>query len=206
MCKPPFGVVFAFFYDITNKKGKESVILCGREGTGLTDEERSALLIVWIERYSEPLLRMCFMQLRDYALAEDVLQETLIKAWRAMPKYERQPILHEKAWLMRIAINACHDVQRSRWMRHASATIALDDLPQASAAVMPEDRELFLDICALPDKFREVLLLYYYQRLSMRDVAQVLGIDVSTVHARLKKAEELLKRKLTEEGDGHEEQ
>ena len=71
---------------------------------------------------------------------------------------------------------------------------------------MPEDRSLFLDVCALPDKFREVLLLYHYQRLSMRDVAQVLDVDVSTVHARLKKAENLLKRQLTEEVDGHEDQ
>ena len=167
----------------------------------MTDTDREARLTAWVDRYSEPLLRMCFIQLQDHALAEDALQETFIKAWKAMPKYERRPILHERAWLARIALNVCRDVQRSRWMRNAKATIALEDLPQASAAVMPEDRSLFLDICTLPEKYREVLLLYHYQRLSMRDAAKVLGLDVSTVHGRLKKAEGLLKCKLTEEVD-----
>ena len=172
----------------------------------MTDGERTIRLTEWVERYSESLLRMCFVQLQDHALAEDALQETFIKAWKAMPQYEQRPILNERAWLSRIAINVCHDVQRSHWMRQAKSAIALDELPPASAAVMPEDRSLFLDVCALPDKFREVLLLYHYQRLSMRDVARVLDVDVSTVHARLKKAENLLKRQLTEEVDGHEDQ
>ena len=167
----------------------------------MTDTEREARLTAWVDQYAQALLRICFVQLQDHALAEDALQETFIKAWTAMPKYERRPILHEKAWLTRIALNICHDVQRSRWMRSAKAAIALEDLPQASAAVMPEDRALFLDICTLPEKYREILLLYHYQRLSMRDAAKVLGLDVSTVHGRLKKAEELLRRKLTEEVD-----
>ncbi|MBQ4579994.1 MAG: sigma-70 family RNA polymerase sigma factor [Clostridia bacterium] len=167
----------------------------------MTDTEREARLTAWVDQYAQALLRICFVQLQDHALAEDALQETFIKAWKAMPKYERRPILHEKAWLTRIALNICHDVQRSRWMRSAKAAIALEDLPQASAAVMPEDRALFLDICTLPEKYREILLLYHYQRLSMRDAAKVLGLDVSTVHGRLKKAEELLRRKLTEEVD-----
>jgi len=167
----------------------------------MTDTEREARLTAWVDQYAQALLRICFVQLQDHALAEDALQETFIKAWKAMPKYERRPILHEKAWLTRIALNICHDVQRSRWMRSAKVAIALEDLPQASAAVMPEDRALFLDICTLPEKYREILLLYHYQRLSMRDAAKVLGLDVSTVHGRLKKAEELLRRKLTEEVD-----
>lgn len=167
----------------------------------MTDSEREARLTAWVDRYAEGILRMCFIQLQDHALAEDTLQETFLKAWKAMPKYERRPILHEKAWLMRIALNVCHDVQRSRWMRHVDASQALESLPPSVTMVLPEDRSLFLDICALPEKFREVLLLYHYQRLSLRDAAQVLGLDVSTVHGRLKKAEELLRRKLTEEVD-----
>lgn len=167
----------------------------------MTDAEREARLTDWVDRYSDSLLRMCFIQLSDWALAEDALQETFIKAWKAMPRYERRPILNERAWLSRIAVNVCHDVRRSRWMRHVDVSAALEALPPAQMAVLPEDRSLFLDICALPEKYREVLLLYYYQRLTMRETAQALGADVSTVHARLKKAEGLLRRQLTEEVD-----
>lgn len=168
----------------------------------MADAEREALLTAWVDRYSDSLLRMCFISLRDWALAEDALQETFIKAWRAMPQYEHSPIRNERAWLSRIAVNVCRDVRRTRWMRHVDAAQALEMLPPSQLAVEPEDRTLLLDILAMPEKYRQVLILYHYQRLTMREVAQVLGADVSTVHARLKKAEGMLRRELTEEVDG----
>lgn len=170
----------------------------------MAESEREARLTGWVSTYSEPLLRLCFLQLRDYALSEDALQETFIKAWRAMAKYEQASIHNDQAWLCRIALNVCHDMQRSRWLRHVDAALALDSLPPALFAVEPEDRTLLLDVMNLPEKSREVILLYHYQRLSMRDIAQVLHVDVSTVHGRLKKAEGLLKQVLTEEVDCHE--
>lgn len=168
----------------------------------MADAEREALLTAWVDRYSDSLLRMCFISLRDWALAEDALQETFIKAWRAMPQYEHSPIRNERAWLSRIAVNVCRDLRRTRWMRHVDAAQALEMLPPSQLAVKPEDRTLLLDILAMPEKYRQVLILYHYQRLTMREVAQVLGADVSTVHARLKKAEGMLRRELTEEVDG----
>lgn len=168
----------------------------------MADAEREALLTAWVDRYSDSLLRMCFISLRDWALAEDALQETFIKAWRAMPQYEHSPIRNERAWLSRIAVNVCRDVRRTRWMRHVDAAQALEMLPPSQLAVEPEDRTLLLDILAMPEKYRQVLILYHYQRLTMREVAQVLGADVSTVHARLKKAEGMLRRELTEEVNG----
>ena len=168
----------------------------------MADAEREALLTAWVDRYSDSLLRMCFISLRDWALAEDALQETFIKAWRAMPQYEHSPIRNERAWLSRIAVNVCRDLRRTRWMRPVDAAQALEMLPPSQLAVEPEDRTLLLDILAMPEKYRQVLILYHYQRLTMREVAQVLGADVSTVHARLKKAEGMLRRELTEEVDG----
>lgn len=125
---------------------------------------------------------MCFISLRDWALAEDALQETFIKAWRAMPQYEHSPIRNERAWLSRIAVNVCRDLQRTRWMRHVDAAQALEMLPPSLLAAEPEDRTLLLDILAMPEKYRQVLILYHYQRL--------------------KKAEGMLRRELTEEVDG----
>ena len=167
----------------------------------MADAAREARLTGWVRAYSDGLLRLCFLQLRDYSLSEDALQETFIKAWRAMPRYERAHIQNDRAWLCRIALNVCHDIQRSRWMRHVDAAQAIDSLPPALTAVEPEDRTLLLDVMNLPEKSRTVILLYYYQRLTLRDIAQVLQLDVSTVHARLKKAEGLLRQELTEEVD-----
>lgn len=167
----------------------------------MAEAEREARLTSWVSAYSDGLLRLCFLQLRDHSLCEDALQETFIKAWKAMPKYERANIQNDRAWLCRIALNVCHDFQRSRWLRHVDAAHALESLPPALTAVEPEDRTLLLDVMNLPEKSRTVILLYYYQRLTMRDIAQVLHLDVSTVHARLKRAEGLLRQELTEEVD-----
>lgn len=163
--------------------------------------DREAVLTDWVKQYSESLLRICFVQLSDWSLAEDALQETFIKAWQAMPRYEQSPIHNEKAWLSRIAINVCHDLRRSKWMRHVDAATAIESLPPARISILPEDRLLLLDICTLPEKFRQVLILYHYQHLTLREIGQVLDLDASTVYSRLKKAEALLKRKLTEEVD-----
>ena len=167
----------------------------------MAESDRESRLTDWVSRYSDTLLRLCFIQLQDRALAEDALQETFIKAWRAMPRYEQSAIQNDKAWLSRIALNVCHDIRRSGWMRHVDAATALDALPPSRLTVLPEDRALLLDVCTLPEKYRQVLVLYYYQRLTLRDVADILGIDPSTVYSRLKKAEALLRRKLTEEVD-----
>lgn len=165
----------------------------------MSENEQEALLTRWVGQYSDSLLRLCFIQLKDWAMAEDALQETFIKAWKAMPRYVENPVHNEKAWLSRIALNMCHDLQRSRWMRHVDASKAIESLPAMQTAVLPEDRALVLDIMALPEKYSQVLLLYHYQRLTMREVGEVLDLDASTVYARLKKAEKRLKRQLTEE-------
>ena len=168
----------------------------------MSEAEQTALLTHWVREYSDSLLRLCFIQLTDRTLAEDALQETFIKAWKALSRSDAAPIQNAKAWLCRIALNECSDLRRSRWMRHVDAAQALEMLPPSQLAVEPEDRTLLLDILAMPEKYRQVLILYHYQRLTMREVAQVLGADVSTVHARLKKAEGMLRRELTEEVDG----
>lgn len=151
----------------------------------------------WVREYSQMILRTCFVYLADKQAAEDIMQDTFLKAWKAMDGFKEQQAHSAKAWLMRIAINLCRDHHRSRWFRHVDRAKALEDLPQHYLQVEAEDRSLFLTILALPVKLKQVILLYYYHRMPMQEVAAVLGISVSTVHARLKKAENALKISLT---------
>lgn len=162
---------------------------------------RQERLEAWVAEYSDAILRTCYLCLGDTGLAEDAMQETFLKAWKSMGSYERSRIRSDKAWLMRIALNVCHDVQRSRWMRHIDGRQSLDDLPPSLVAVTPEDHTLRLEIGRLPEKYKQVLLMCYYQELTEREAADALGISVSTVCKRLKKAEALLRRSLTEEGE-----
>ena len=164
---------------------------------------REQRLSRWIEDYSDSILRTCFLYLSDQGQAEDATQDTWIKAWKHMGDFEGQGIVHEKAWLLRIAINTCKDYRRSAWFRHIDGKQALDELPPQLVTVEPEDRSLTMMVMDLPDRLKQVILLYYYQGLTIQETASVLGLSVAAVHRRLRKAEALLKSAL-ERGESHE--
>ena len=142
----------------------------------------------WIRQYGTAVLRTCFVYLSDASLAEDAMQETFLKAWRHMGQYQARNGASEKTWLMHIAMNVCRDMRRSRWMKHVDLSRALEDLPQQMCSVLPQERGLMLDIMALPDKFKQVILLYYYQDMTMQEIASVLDIAVSTAGKRVNSA------------------
>jgi RNA polymerase sigma-70 factor (ECF subfamily) len=154
---------------------------------------REQKLNQWIEDYSDSILRTCFLYLSDQTQAEDATQDTWIKAWKHMDDFERKGIANEKAWLLRIAINTCKDYRRTAWFRHVDRSKALDELPPQLIAVEPEDRTLTLMVMDLPDRYKQVILLHFFQGLTMQETADALGASQSTVHRRLKKAEEMLR-------------
>ena len=157
---------------------------------------REQRLSRWIEDYSDSIMRTCYLYLSDQGQAEDATQDTWVKAWKHMSNFERQGIANEKAWLLRIAINTCKDYRRSAWFRHVDRARALDELPPQLVSVEPEDHSLTLMVMDLPDRLKQVILLYYYQGLTMLETAEALGTSQTTVHRRLKKAEEFLKVSL----------
>ena len=164
------------------------------EVPGMIREQR---LNRWIEEYSDSILRTCFLYLSDQAQAEDATQDTWIKAWKHMDDYERKNIANDKAWLLRIAINTCKDYRRSAWFRHIDRSKALEELPPQLVAVEAEDHSLTLMVMGLPDRYKQVILLYYFQGLTMQETAEAIGASQATVQRRLKKAESLLKAELT---------
>ena len=154
----------------------------------------------WLEaamaQWEVPLLRTCYLLLRDVALAEDAVQETFLKAWRAHGEYRREA--SEKTWLMRIAVNTCRDMARSRWLRHIDRRVDMADLPEAAVAFTEPDDAVTRAILSLPDALRQAVTLRYYQGLSIQECADVLHIHRRTVHYRLDKAERALRAALEE--------
>ena len=155
--------------------------------------ERNRILENWIEAYSDQILRVCFLYLSDTALAEDALQDTWIKAWKALTRQSALPE-HEKTWLMRIAINTCKDYTRTAWFRHVDRRTAADELPESLLCTVQPDHSLSMAVMELPGKYKQVILLYYYQGLTMDETGNALGLSRSCVYRRLKKAEELLRK------------
>ena len=158
---------------------------------------REERLSEWIEAYSDTILKTCYLYLSDHSQAEDATQDTWIKAWKHMEDFERKQIANEKAWLLRIAINTCKDYRRTAWFRHIDRKQSLDALPPYMLAAEEKDKTLTLLVMELPDRYKQVILLYYFQGLTMRETADALGSSQSTVQRRLKQAEALLKISLT---------
>lgn len=147
-----------------------------------------------VDEWQLPLLRLCYLQLRDKGLAEDAVQETFLKAFRNFGTFRGD--CSEKTWLTRIAVNTCRDMQRGSWFRHIDRRVTPDMLPEAAVSPKEEQLELTLAVMKLPVKYREAILLYYYQDMDTTEIGEVLGIAQSSVSNRLKKGRELLRRAL----------
>lgn len=145
-------------------------------------------------QYQQSLLRTCFLYLRDRTLAEDAVQETFLKAYRSLASFRGE--CSEKTWLMKIAMNTCCDLRRAHRLRSIDPRRIPELLPQAAEPFAPAEEELVTQVIQLPRKLREVILLYYYQDMTVTEIAVSLGISQSSVSGRLKRAREKLRALL----------
>lgn len=146
-----------------------------------------------LREYGDGLLRMCTLCLGgDVYLAEDAVQDTFIKAMGAWPSF--RGVCSEKTWLTGIAINICRSYLRSPWRRKRVEWEPKEIADDRQG--VPCDDTLLRAVLALPVKYREVVVLYYYRQLKAKEVAEMLGVSVSAVTMRLTRARELLKKSL----------
>ena len=124
-----------------------------------------------------------------YADAEDAEQETFLKAWKHMERFQGRNQCTPKTWLMKIACNTCRDHMRRAFRKHEVPKADLSAFLQGDS----DDRELILDVMNLPEKYRAVILLFYLQNMTVRETALALHISPSTVSRRLEKAKRLLR-------------
>ena len=169
---------------------------------------REQRMLQWIEEYADDIRKICHMYLTDRSQADDAFQDTFLKAWKSMSAYERKAVDNDKAWLLRIAINTCRDYYRTGWFRHMDCSQDFDALATRCPAEgwvnsqQSADHELAMEICGLQEKYKQVILLHYYQGMTLREVASTLALPLATVQRRLKKVESLLRMAWTGgEGD-----
>lgn len=157
-------------------------------------ESRQTRLTRLVEEHQGLLLRICYVKLADAELARDAVQETFLKACRALDTFRGDA--SERTWLIRIAVNTCRSMQRSGWHRHNDRRITPEDLPLAADVSRDEDVDLMCAIMALPEKLREVILLYYWQNMSVTEIARALKLGQSAVSGRLARARTKLRTLL----------
>ena len=151
----------------------------------------NAQLLRLMQDYGPHVVGLCTLLLKDAHLAQDVAQETFIRAWKQGNLRQET----EKTWLTRVAVNLCRDEQRSRWFRHVDRRFTPEELPiQADAP--DEDNDLLDRVYRLPAREREVIVMHYWNDMAPEDIAALLHIDRATVFRRLARGRKRLKLEL----------
>ena len=141
-----------------------------------------------VKTYSDSLLKTAFAILRSTDDAEDVVQEVFIKLISKQPKYKDSA--HEKAWLLRVTINTAKNMRKSASKNHLPLT---EEIPFSD-----QNADLLSVVMSLPERYRTVIHLYYYEGYSIKEIAAVLKLPAATVGTRLARARDLLKGEISE--------
>lgn len=149
-------------------------------------------------RFADDVLRVSYFYLGNREQAEDVTQEVFIRLMRQRPQLKEGS---EKSWLFKVALNLCRDLWRSAWMKRVIlGSKKLDLIPADDEIEDRLEKEAVLQaLYALPAQVREVFLLYYYQNMTIEEIAEVVGSPPGTVASRLSRGREKLRGLLEED-------
>ena len=146
-----------------------------------------------VERHQDMVYRVALHSLGTPQDADDAVQEVFLRLYQRAEPFDSPE--HLRRWLLRVTLNYCRDVLKSPWRRRR---VSLESLPELPAFQREEERVLYQTVMSLPEKYRTVLDLFYYEELSVREIAALLHIEVSAVTTRLSRARGKLKDALGE--------
>lgn len=147
-----------------------------------------------IEKYRDNLFATAFSVCRNPQDADDVVQETFIQYHTTDRCFESEQ--HIRAWLIRTAINKAKNINRAFWRR---TSVPLEEYIETLVFETPEAEGLFEEVMRLPEKYRTVIHLFYYEDYTVKEIAEILGLSESNVKVRLTRGREMLRKALKEE-------
>ena len=150
-----------------------------------------------IESYGDMVRRLCLVHLKNPADTEDIFQNVFLKYVLSPVVFESPE--HEKAWLIRVTLNACKDLVKSFFR---SRTVPLEELLDQPAPLSEEHREVLEAVLALPQKYRDAVYLHYYEGYTAAEIGKLLGKNTNTVYTLLTRAREQLRKTLGGDRDG----
>lgn len=147
-----------------------------------------------VEMYASMIYRIAYTRMQNVADAEDITQEVLLKYLKAGKTFRDEE--HRKMWLIKVTVNTIKSSLTSAWRRH---TVALDDVTEpsyeaADLSVLQEKVE------KLPERYRIPMFLYYYEELSVKEIAHVTKSTEGTVKSLLSRGRKMLRDELKEDG------
>ncbi|MBR4639277.1 MAG: sigma-70 family RNA polymerase sigma factor [Butyrivibrio sp.] len=146
-----------------------------------------------VEMYKDNIYAAAFNICKSAADAEDVVQDTFLQYY--MTKKEFDDEKHIRYWILRVAINKAKNIQSSFRRKNE---MSLEDYVETLTFETPESRELFEEVMKLPEKYRVVIHLFYYEDYSVKEIAKILKLTEGSVKVRLSRGRARLKDSLKE--------
>lgn len=144
--------------------------------------------------YRNSLFTVAFNVCRNAQDAEDIVQDTFLQYYTSNKEFDNEQ--HIRAWLIRVAVNKAKNAARTFWRRNK---LSLEDYMETLVFETPESENLFETVMKLPQKYRIVIHLFYYEDYSVREIAEILKLGESNVKIRLSRGRALLRETLEEE-------
>lgn len=141
-----------------------------------------------IDEYADMVYRIALTRCRCIENAEDVFQEVFMRFSIKSPKFESKE--YEKAWLIRVTINLTKNVRESAWNRKV---VRLDE---SIVFNTKEENDVYSTVCELPQNYRTVIYLFYYEGYKVKEISNILNKNEGTIKTWLFRAREILKEKL----------
>lgn len=162
---------------------------------------KKEVLGVWMDKYTQRLVRLAYTYVKDWLKAEDQVQEAFIKAFRSMDQLQNteEPF----PWLARIVINECKSSFRKSWREVISDFLPEQKLESSEESYFRSVQEVEIHnaVYDLPKHYSLPIALFYFEELSIQEISQILNLNIGTVKSRLSRGRQLLSRKI--KGDGY---
>ncbi|WP_174615093.1 sigma-70 family RNA polymerase sigma factor [Virgibacillus ihumii] len=166
--------------------------------------DRDQLIQELMTEYGSQVTRLAYSYVKDIQTAENITQEVFIKCYKKMHHLQKESAV--KSWIFRITVNKCKDHFRSGWIKRLRMNVDFSKWlkstapsPEEELSKRNEHDELTKQVLSLPVKYREVIICFYFQELSIQETSDLLNLKVPTVSSRLRRARLMLQEKL--EGD-----
>lgn len=150
----------------------------------MNQTERAEYLV---NTYADAILRLSYTYLKNTQDAQDICQTVFVKLLTEPRRFESAE--HERAYVLRMASNACKDLLKSPWRKRTCGLDAVLEVPAPEAG----DGSVLAAVNELPANYRTVIYLFYYEGYQAAEIGRILGVPAATVHTRLARGRARLK-------------